>query len=308
MNKLFEDFIKYIRCELNLSVHTVSSYSVDISQWLQFAAANALGCPKGSRPDDVDHAAVTVADLRLWVAYLASEKYSQRSIRHKVQALRAFYRFMVRRDILSANPAADLVTARLPKSLPSHIRPDESRHCLDEPYCDSNFEEVRNHLIVTMFYSTGMRAAELVGLLDANVDTRRCELKVLGKRNKERIIPFGKELQEMIELYRTLRQQTVAGASTREFFVRPGGEPVYYGLVNKAVHSMLDGRVSSARRSPHVVRHSFATDMLNNGADLTAVQRLLGHASLATTQIYTHLSIRDLKNNYKLAHPRAQKQ
>lgn len=307
MNKLFEDFITYIRCELNLSVHTVLSYSLDISQWLQFAAANSLGCPHGSRPDNVDHGAITVADIRLWVAYMASEKISQRTIRHKIQALRAFYRFMVRKGILEVNPAADITTARLPKTLPSHIRPDESRYCFDEPYDSDNFEEVRNRLIVTMFYSTGMRAAELIGLLDADVDTRRCELKVLGKRNKERIIPFGSELQQMIELYRSLRDRTVPGATPREFFVRPGGEPVYYGLVNKAVHAMLDGRVTSARRSPHVLRHSCATDMLNNGADLTAVQRLLGHASLATTQIYTHLSIRDLKNNYKLAHPRAQK-
>lgn len=307
MNKFFDDFIKYIRCELNLSVHTVSSYSLDIGQWLNFASANALGCPRGSRPSDVDHAAITVADLRLWVAYLASEKLSPRTIRHKVQALRSFYRFMVRKGILQVNPAADLATARLPKPLPTFIRPDESRYCFDEPYDSENFEEVRNRLIVTMFYTTGMRASELIGLLDVNVDTVRCELKVLGKRNKERIIPFGKELQEMIELYRTLRNRTVPGATPREFFVRPGGEPVYYVLVNKAVHNMLDGRVSSPKRSPHVLRHSCATDMLNNGADLTAVQRLLGHASLATTQIYTHLSIRDLKNNYKLAHPRAQK-
>ncbi|MDE6131284.1 MAG: tyrosine-type recombinase/integrase, partial [Muribaculaceae bacterium] len=159
-----------------------------------------------------------------------------------------------------------------------------------------------------MFYTTGMRAAELIGLRDADVDTRRCELKVLGKRNKERIIPFGQELQEMIELYRTLREKEIPGLQADEFFVRPDGQPVYYVLVNKAVHSLLDGRVSATKRSPHVLRHSCATDMLNNGADLTAVQRLLGHASLATTQIYTHLSIRDLKNNYKLAHPRAQKQ
>ncbi|MDE6332530.1 MAG: tyrosine-type recombinase/integrase [Muribaculaceae bacterium] len=307
MNKLFNDFIRYIRCELNLSVHTVSSYSIDISQWLRFAAANYLACNSG-KTQDIDHAAVTVADIRLWIAFLANEDISQRTIRHKVQALRAFYRFMIRRGILAVNPAADITTARLPKSLPVFVRPDETRYCLDEPYDADNFVEVRDRLIVTMFYSTGMRAAELVNLLDADVDTKRCELKVLGKRNKERLIPFGKELQEMIDLYRTLRSREIPGCAPAEFFVRPSGEPLYYALVNKAVHKMLDGRVTATRRTPHVLRHSCATDLLNNGADLTAVQRLLGHASLATTQIYTHLSIRDLQNNYKLAHPRAQKQ
>ncbi|MDE5642529.1 MAG: tyrosine-type recombinase/integrase [Muribaculaceae bacterium] len=307
MNKLYDDFIKYIRCELNLSVHTVSSYSLDLSQWLSFAAVNSSACLSG-RQEDINHAAVTVADIRLWVAYLASEGLSQRTIRHKIQALRAFYRFMIRRGILDVNPAAEITTARLPKSLPVYVRPDESRYCFDEPYDAKDFTEVRNRLIAIMFYTTGMRAAELIGLRDADVDTRRCELKVLGKRNKERIIPFGQELQEMIELYRTLREKEIPGLQADEFFVRPDGQPVYYVLVNKAVHSLLDGRVSATKRSPHVLRHSCATDMLNNGADLTAVQRLLGHASLATTQIYTHLSIRDLKNNYKLAHPRAQKQ
>lgn len=305
MNKLYDDFIKYIRCELNLSVHTVSSYSNDLKQWLTFAAANELGCHTG-READIDHTAISVNDLRLWIAYLASEQLSARTIRHKVQALRAFYRYLVRRGVATANPAAELVTARPDKTLPHHIRPDESRHLLDEPYDDDNFTEVRDRLICLMFYTTGMRAAELTGLLDRNVNTVTSELKVLGKRNKERIIPFGSELKQMIELYRRLRSRDIK-APADEFFVRPDGEPVYYGLVNKAVHAMLDGRVSSSRRSPHVLRHSCATDMLNNGADLTAVQRLLGHASLATTQIYTHLSIRDLQNNYKLAHPRAKK-
>ena len=140
------------------------------------------------------------------------------------------------------------------------------------------------------------------------VDTSRGELKVLGKRNKERIIPFGEELREMISHYRDIRSTSVPQTGTDAFFVRDNGDPVYYGLVYRTVRSVLDSaNVKSSRRSPHTLRHSFATDMLNNGADLAAVQKLLGHASLATTQRYTHLSYRELQKNYKLAHPRAQK-
>lgn len=154
-----------------------------------------------------------------------------------------------------------------------------------------------------MLYSTGMRASELTGLLDADVDTRRGELKVLGKRNKERIIPFGDELTQMITLYRTLRPASTA----RQFFLQPDGTQLDYRRLLGIVRGELAGRVRASRPTPHALRHSFATDMLNGGADITAVQRLLGHASLATTQIYTHLSYSELQHNYKLAHPRAQK-
>lgn len=304
MNKLYEDFITYIRCELNLSAHTVLSYSNDLKSWIRFAASNTEASKTG-KPADLDHAAVTVNDLRLWVAFLASEGISQRSIRRKIQSVRALYRYLMRRGLTADNPAARLTTGRVPRTLPSFVREDESRHVFDEPYDDDSFSEVRDRLIALMFYTTGMRAAELVGLLDVNVDTRRGELKVLGKRSKERIIPFGDELGDLIELYRSLRDRDLPATTEPEFFLRPDGRAVYYGMVNKAVHRLLDGRVTAAKRSPHVLRHSCATDMLNAGADLTAVQRLLGHESLATTQIYTHLSIRELQQNYSHAHPRA---
>ena len=159
-----------------------------------------------------------------------------------------------------------------------------------------------------------MRASELMGLLDAAVDTEKGELKVLGKRNKERIIPFGDELSEMITLYRELRDNTVPPPPADEFFVRESGEPLYRDLIYKVVHNTLAGRTVAARQRRDIpqmrallLRHSFATDMLNNGADLYSVQQLLGHQSLATTQVYTHITYRELKHNYELAHPRAAK-
>lgn len=292
---LYDSFLKYIRYELNLSAHTVSSYACDLGQWQRFAAENFGDAYK---PADTEP-----NDLRLWIASLAREGIKARSVRRKVQTMRAFFKYLMKRRLMEVNPAAELATARLPKSLPTVIRPDELSNLIDSPYDQSDLTDVRNRLIITMLYSTGMRASELTGLKDANVDTIAGELKVLGKRNKERIIPFGKELSDMITLYRTLRPAT----DTVEFFVDSAGSALSYRKLNSIVKGELAGRVHASRRTPHVLRHSFATDMLNGGAEITAVQQLLGHASLATTQIYTHLSYKELQQNYQLAHPRAQK-
>ena len=295
MTELYDSFLNYIRCELNMSAHTVSSYASDLRQWEAFSI-DAFG-------PHFDAVQAEVNDLRLWVAHLASKGISQRSIRRKIQTLRAFYHYMMRRHGLLNNPAEELVPAPLPKALPSVIRPDDTGRLLDAPFDSTDFVQVRDRLIIDMLYSTGMRASELTGLLDSNVDVRAGELKVLGKRNKERIIPFGDELKEMITLYRTLRPST----SAPELFVRDDGRALEYRHLNAIVKGELAGRVSCSKRTPHVLRHSFATDMLNGGAEITAVQQLLGHSSLATTQIYTHLSYRELQHNYQLAHPRAQK-
>lgn len=303
---LIDAFLTYIRCELNLSDHTVLSYGTDLKQWYDFAASTGIaGC--GRDMPEPDPKAVTLNDLRLWISFMSSEGVAQRSIRRKIQSLRAFYKYLMRRHGIVNNPAAELASARLPKRLPSFIRPDQTENFLDEDFDRENYEAVRNHLIIDMFYSTGMRCSELLGLLDKDVNISRGELKVLGKRNKERLIPFGEEMKGLITLYRDLRDKTIPGRRAPEFFLKADGAPMYRKLVYNVVHDTLLGRVSASKCSPHVLRHSFATDMLNNGADITAVQQLLGHQSLSTTQIYTHLSYRELLNNYKLAHPRAQK-
>ena len=294
-----EEFLTYIRCELNLSAHTVSSYRVDLLQWQGWAT-------DGGR-QEFHPADVTPSDLRVWLQSLSSQHLSPRTVRRKVQSLRAFFRFMMQRHGLTSNPASELALARTPKPLPVYIPQDETRALLDAPVNEDNFTELRNHLILLMFYSTGMRQDELLTLLDRNVDTRKRELKVLGKRNKERVIPFGDELATSIETYRSLRRRDVGTASDR-FFVKEDGDPLYARLIYSVVHTALsDAGVHASRLSPHVMRHSCATDMLNSGAQLPAVQQLLGHQSLATTQVYTHITYRELKQNYQLAHPRATK-
>lgn len=294
---MIEAFLKYLSHELAKSPATVAAYRSDLKQWSDFATAHGKY--------ELAPMSTGVDDLRLWVASLAKNGCSQRTIRRKVQSLRAFFHYLMKVHGMAENPAADLEPARIPKHLPVIVKPAETAAMLNEDIDRGDFTEVRNRLIVLMIYCTGMRCSEVVGLKDVNVDTNKGELKVLGKRNKERIIPFGEELTDMITIYRSLRKNHPGGNAP--FFVRPDGEPLYRKLVYDVVHNAMSGTVHATRLSPHVLRHSFATDMLNNGANLTAVQQLLGHQSLATTQIYTHVSYRDISNNYKLAHPRALK-
>ena len=298
----YADFYEYLRSEATRSPHTVASYASDLEQFRAFFKEDLGHC--NDSPENI-----TLADMRLWVSSLSSKGIARSSIARKVQSLRSFFAYLERYHGLRQNPARLLHAPRIPKVLPDYLRPGESANIINGMIATKNkedFTEVRNTLIINMLYSTGIRAAEIIGLKDLNVDTNRCELKVLGKRNKERIIPFGTELQDMISEYRQIRQKETGG--TEYFFVRPDGRPIYYGLLWRLVHSVLtDASVAAVKRSPHALRHSFATDMLNNGAELTAVKDLLGHSSLATTQRYTHLTYRELQQNYKLAHPRAQK-
>lgn len=295
---LIDGFLTYIRCELNYSAHTVLSYKTDLDQWRMWLTD---GHPEEFRPLDV-----TTSDIRQWVLHQSNNGDSPRTLRRKVTTLRSFYKYLIRAGRIDHNPAVDIILAKPDKPLPSFIRPTETKELFDLPFDRENFIATRDRLIVLMLYTTGMRRAELIGLKDINVDTSRCELKVLGKRNKERIVPFGIELKEMIDLYRRLRRNETIGLPEL-FFVRPGGLPLYPVMVERIVHTALTGRAHAPKLSPHVLRHSCATDMLNNGADITAVQQLLGHTSLSTTQVYTHLTYRELKHNYQLAHPRAHK-
>ncbi len=295
---MIDAFLRYITNELNLSKHSVDAYRTDLRQWHAFTTQEGK---YSLHPETI-----TQSDIRLWIASLANSGVSALTIRRKVQSLRAFFRYMMKRHGLSNNPAIDVVLPKTPQTLPVYVKPEETQTLIEQQINEDDFTEVRNRLIIDMIYTTGIRCSELVELLDRNVDTTTGELKVHGKRNKDRIVPFGRELSEMIIQYRNLRDETT-GFTPDNFFVRTDGQPVYRKLVYNVVNAAMQGATHSSRKSPHVLRHSFATDMLNAGADLTSVQQLLGHQSLSATQIYTHISYRDLKQNYQLAHPRAQK-
>ena len=302
--KHITQFLSHLVSELGYSAHTVEAYGRDLRQWADFATA---GKPETLRPVDVSR-----SDLRLWVASLASSHISPRTIKRKVSSLRSFYRFLLRNGEVKVNPAAGLTLPKPSKVLPVYVRHEETESILDTPVAPDDFASVRDRLILDILYTTGMRCSELIGLRDADVDTARGELKVLGKRNKERVIPFGPELARAIDAYRLLRDSSPSTAvSTRDLtaplMVRDTGEPLYRKMVYNVVHRMLSlGGAHASRLSPHVMRHSMATDMLNGGAPIASVQQILGHASLSSTQVYTHVTYRDLKHNYQLAHPRAQ--
>ncbi len=310
----FAAFLSYLRSEKGASPHTVRAYSRDLEAFRVY-----LGRESGE--PDIDPAEASQADVRSWIAEQAAEGLSPVTLARRLQSLRSFYAFAQRSGACGHNPARGVKAPRAPKPLPSFVPESQSQALFDlaarhqeaaipqDPL--AHFISLRDNLMVLMLYSTGMRAAELVGLRDADVDCTRCELKVLGKRNKERKIPLGPEMLEAVESYRRARREMseTFGIAARggTFFIRPDGSPLYYGLVYRTVHKALsEARVTTAKRSPHVLRHSFATDMLNHGADMAAVQQLLGHSSLATTQRYTHLSVKEIMENYARAHPLAE--
>lgn len=293
---LIESFIKYIRYELNLSACTVLSYTNDVKQF-------ALHLTSGNI-DEFDALSVTVNDIREWMVSLVDGGDSVRTVRRKIQSLRAFYKFLQKKDLIKYNPAQEVEVAKAPKRLPDCVR-IENVERLFENKEEGGFEEVRNRLILLMLYSTGMRRAELIDLLDVNVG--ETELKVHGKRNKDRVIPIGEELKVEIAEYRKLRDEVVLDKSCSNFFVKKDGAPLYPSLVYRLVYEKLSEVGGGSRYSPHVLRHTFASAMLNNGAKLNSVKELLGHESLAATQVYTHITYRELKSNYEHAHPRALK-
>ena len=289
---LIESFIKYVRYELNLSACTVLSYNNDLKQFKDYLTGGV---------EDFDPQSVTTSDVRVWLMSLA-EKDSVSTIKRKLQSLRSFYKYLQKRGIVEVNPATDVKIAKSPKRLPDCVRADNVELLFAGPVDESDFMQVRDRLILLMFYTTGMRRSELIGLRD--VDVTAGELKVHGKRNKDRIIPFGEELGVEIKKYKALRDETVK-CDCETFFVRENGKSLYPTLVYRLVHDKLSEVGGCSRYSPHVLRHTFASSMLNNGAQLNSVKELLGHESLAATQVYTHITYRELKTNYEHAHPRA---
>ena len=294
MGKEIDNYLQFIRLEKNLSPNTVVAYRCDLEQWEQFLTGGK---------EALDVKSVTTGDIRAWMLHLNKQGDSARTMRRKVQAVRSFYKWLMKQGMASDSPAAAVELARIPKRLPQLVRTSSMDELLDQEIDETDFVQVRNRLIVMMLYETGMRRAELLDLLDRNVDTASGELKVHGKRDKDRIIPFGTELAQAIDSYRLLRDELVRGCE--HFFVKEDGNPLYPMLVYRIVRRALQEVGVTSKRSPHVLRHSFATAMLNDGAAINSVKELLGHESLATTQIYTHVTFSELKNNYKLAHPRA---
>lgn len=299
---MIADFLEYLAAEKGASPLTVRTYEIDLRGWKDFVAPDI-------DDDQFDPMSVTTNDTRAWIADLARQNRATATIKHKISAVRSLYNWMIRHHGATANPADKIRINRRERPLPRFIAQNEIENIVDNiddnaANSQATYDDILTDLVVNLLYQTGMRASELVNLTDARVDIARRELKVLGKRNKERIVPFGDSMADIIDRYLAVRPDNTS-APGRPFIIDSHGRQINYQKVNRIVHHTLDGKVSSPKRSPHVLRHTFATDMLNAGADLLAVQKLLGHASLATTQIYTHVSLAEMRNAYNSAHPRA---
>lgn len=292
---MMNDFLQYLQYEKNYSSHTVLSYHNDLIQFYEFMNAGSVEFT----PDSI-----TQADLRAWIMKLTEEGCSARTIARKISTLKSFWRFLLMRSLATRNPTLKIILPKTKKPLPMFFKHREIVEALDSSFLPDDFERLRDLLIIELFYMTGIRLSELIAIEDADIDSKACEVKVTGKRNKQRILPLDAGLCERIDNYRLIRNRVIEFVP-ESFFVRSNGKRMYPKLVYNIVHAVMSQVSTLPTISPHVLRHSFATGLLNNGADIGALKELLGHSSLAATQVYTHTGFGELHTIYKRAHPRA---
>lgn len=292
---LTDSFFDYLRYERNYSDDTVKAYGEDIRQFQEFGGED-VGLQSPSE--------VVVDVVREWMIHLMNLGYATTSVNRKLSSLRSYYKYLLRKGEVKVDPLRKITGPKNKKNLPVFVKESEMNRLLDDEDFGEGFEGCRDHLVIAMFYATGMRLSELIGLDDGDVDFAASVIKATGKRNKQRLIPFGEELRVEMEAYVKQRDESVPVRSGA-FFVRKTGERLYPNIVRKIVTRNLSKVVTVKKRSPHVLRHTFATSMLNHEAELGAIKELLGHESLATTEIYTHTTFEELKKVYNQAHPRA---
>lgn len=292
-----EKFLQYIKYEKAYSSHTFISYQSDMKQFSAFVEQQKGGFV----PPEI-----TASDIRAWVLSMMEEGIGSRSVNRKLTTLRTFFRFMKKEGYIENDPMLKVKPPKMEKRLPVFLREEQMDTLLSEVQnvFPDDYEGKRDRLIIELFYNLGVRVSELINIKDSDVDFDRNTVRVTGKRNKQRYIPFGNSLKSDILAYVSDRKaETEPGEGW--LLVRKTGEKLYPVLVWRVVEKYISSVSTLSKRSPHVLRHTFATAMLNNGADIGAVKELLGHANLAATEIYTHTTFDRLRNIYKQAHPRA---
>jgi integrase/recombinase XerC len=293
------DFLAFLRVEKKYSPHTTLSYENDLSQWLQYLQAYEV-----TEMGQVRH-----TFIRSWMVTMISEGISTVTVNRKLSALRSFYKWGLKRKLITINPMLKIMAPKKPKRLPVSVQ-GVAMDSIIEPNIvidvENEYTEFRNAFILELLYTTGIRRAELVGLNVSDIDTHRREIRVLGKGNKVRSIPYGDVLTKSIEKYMEVRNRKEEIVDHLALLLTDKGKRIYPRLVHNIVHHRLSEVTTLSKKSPHVLRHTFATHLLDQGADLNAIKEILGHASLAATQVYTHNSIAKLKEAYAHAHPRNQ--
>ncbi len=293
---MIDSFLKYLQYEKRVSKHTLTAYTNDLAQFTRFIA----DVFPDYTPDTADYGIV-----RSWIIQLMDEGIKPTSINRKIAGLKTFYKFLMRQGAITKNPMTKIRVMKTQKRLPSFVKEGEMINLLDNVVFETSLDGWRDKLILELFYATGIRLSELITLKESQVDTRAQTLKVLGKRNKERVIPFPKNIVPILKEYQAIRNREVEKKNHGFVFVTDKGDPCYPMMVYRIVKKYLDKNVASEKRSPHVLRHTYATHLLNKGAEINAVKDLLGHSSLAATQVYTHNSMEKIKKAYDQAHPKA---
>lgn len=303
MKILIEKYLKYLRVERNASEHTIISYRNDLESFLDFYMSSENKEAGSVHADDINR-----LHIRLWLGELSEMDMAKSTIARKVAALRSFFKYSFRRGHIQKNPAHLLVVPKKNTTLPKTATAEDIERMLDSVDTE-NPRGLQDRAILEMFYGTGMRLSELTGLNLTDIDLKRQQVLVRGKGNKQRIIPMGKTLCNILQDFRKVRPQLYGKRTDQDakkaLFLAASGQRMYNRAVNYLVEKYLKQTSEVTQKSPHVLRHSFATHMLNNGADIRIIKEFLGHANLAATQVYTHTSVERLKNVYEQAHPRA---
>lgn len=292
---MIETYLKYLTYEKRYSKHTCISYKNDLLQFEVFI--------KGSF--DIELKEANDKTTRAWVVSLVEDQLNARTVNRKIASLRSFYKFLMRRELIEKNPTLKLRVLKIKKLLPNFIQEVDITNLLDKHEYEDNFPGYRDKIMLEFLYATGMRLSELINISYEDIDLQAFTVRVLGKRNKERIIPIPKSLGTIIKIYENHKKTQFNGNCKPYFLVTDKGEQCYPMMIYRTVKKYLDIFTTIDKRSPHVLRHTFATHLLNKGADLNAVKDLLGHASLAATQVYTHNSTEKLKSIFDQAHPKA---
>ena len=288
-------FLSYLSLERKYSPHTVTAYKADLEEW-------ALFCSEEFSLKDIDSANYSL--IRSWIVQLVDSKVSNRTINRKIAALKAYYKFLLRIGQIAANPLAKHTALKTTKKVEIPFSELEMEAVLQQITYADDFEGARDKLIVALLYTTGMRRAEMINLKMGNVDFSSMTLKVLGKRNKERILPLLSSTKELFDQYFVYRDALKTIEDGEFVFLSKAGNKIYETLVYRIINRYFSEVSSKVKKSPHILRHTFATHLLNKGADLNSVKELLGHSSLASTQVYTHNSIAELKKVHSASHPR----
>lgn len=291
---MIESFLKYLSYEKRYSVHTLSAYEKDLRQLHAFLQSTF---------EIQSFVQVNHSHLRNWVVSLMETESSPKTVNRKIAAVKSFSKFLLARDYITQNLAGRLKPLKAEKKLPVFVREEEITNLLDKVEFPEDFVGQRDRLMLELLYGTGIRLSELIGIRDKDINAYQRSLKVLGKRNKERIIPIPEKIVNLIRTYQSERRRVIG--ETSFLLSTEKGEKVYPMLVYRTVRNYLSKVTTISKKSPHVLRHTFATHLLNKGADLNAIKDLLGHTSLAATQVYTHNSMEKLKSVFDQAHPKA---